>query len=81
LSIQLVHILSIVALGTCDGCRGSIYISALDFSGWQIRGSSGHKTENMYVDHMVDAVFGEWHGTFTLKTHYVDFKRKKRVIT
>jgi hypothetical protein len=39
------------------------------------------RTEIMYVDHMVDAVFGEWHGTFTIKTHYVDFKRKKRVIT
>ena len=51
------------------------------FQGGRYGGSSGHKTENMYVLHMVDAVFGEWLGTFTLKAHYVDFKRNKRVIT
>ena len=38
------------------------------------RDSSDYKTENMYVDHMVDVVFGEWHAILTLKTHYVDFR-------
>jgi hypothetical protein len=32
----------------------------------------------MYVDHMVDVVFGEWHAILTLKTHYVDFRMGKK---
>ena len=37
------------------------------FQGGRYGGSSGHKTENMSVDHIVDALFGEWHTKFTLK--------------
>jgi len=32
----------------------------------------------MYVEPMVDVVFGEWHAILTLKTHYVDFRLRKK---